>query len=651
MAFNTGNAVPSTDGRDLSDNAQTIDDLVNGTGQTTTARLGKGLSTINNLEQQYVFTAINNGVWAAGQTFTAINQYMVFTGTAYKPKNSTTLPYVVGASPVGDGNVEVVANLSTAQGDGRYLREFATLAAAVAATDLFDGQSIRLIDRRTGGGGGSIWDVVLLSSVTVSTGAPDIGNIVASTGDLTLALSLRLEGTMSAKTIGAKAADNTFDNGPVMILAHELNATTDAVIAFPRSKFFFATTVPLFRSDTWFGGFRSITKGWGLPGGGTEFIWNGSAAGDGIVVAGISGSKVDPSNGYDVVENLTLENYIEYPEVDFQINHGMEFDASALTATTGYIRNIQLNHVSVEKCGSHNIVLRGDVFDVKSQNLTSRQSAKACFKTVLSTVNAGLRPEPDQINLFNPVLFAKKQVGTVTVTDAWACDGSGIQIHGGNIQGSLGFRMGFGCGILGTHIEHEGAGPDGSIGILVRGSWNQLHPKWVVGYKTSVQIGESGATDIEGVSGSIPLSDGKLIANSTALLVTANGARNGELLFGEIKDTTTNRLDSRGLAEFKFKYRNKEILEPRILTPNSTTPDVSKGTVFRAINTAPTAYTDFLGGTDGETITIMFEDNLSSIKVVGNALFDSNAKVDLAMLAFSSKDFIKQGTRWIVKGE
>jgi len=120
--FNTGNPVPSTDGRDLSDNAETIDAIVNGATQTTASRTGKGLSTIKNLENQYVFTAINNGVWASGQTFTAVNQFMVFSGTAYKPKNSTTLPYVVGATPVGDANVEVVGNLSTAQGDARYSR-------------------------------------------------------------------------------------------------------------------------------------------------------------------------------------------------------------------------------------------------------------------------------------------------------------------------------------------------------------------------------------------------------------------------------------------------------------------------------------------------------------------------------------------------
>jgi hypothetical protein len=204
--FNTGNPVGSTDGRDLSDNAETIDQLVNGTTQTTTARLGKGLSTINNLEQQYVFTAINSGVWAAGQTFTAVNQYMVFSGTAYKPKNSTTLPYVVGASPVGDGNVEVVANLSTAQGDLRYDKK-STLAAATADPAAVVNMTIRVTDR-----GDELFD-------WVSGETPNTFDIVAH-DTLSLQLKLRTENrSFNAVAFGASAS--LADNGPVFQHIHD----------------------------------------------------------------------------------------------------------------------------------------------------------------------------------------------------------------------------------------------------------------------------------------------------------------------------------------------------------------------------------------------------------------------------------------------
>jgi hypothetical protein len=37
---------------------------------------------------------INGGIWAAGVEFTAYNQYMVKNGVTYKPKKTTTLPYV-----------------------------------------------------------------------------------------------------------------------------------------------------------------------------------------------------------------------------------------------------------------------------------------------------------------------------------------------------------------------------------------------------------------------------------------------------------------------------------------------------------------------------------------------------------------------------
>lgn len=212
--FNTGNLVPSTDGRDLSDNAETIDEFVEGSTQTTITRTGKNVLTRLGLEAQYVFTAINNGVWAAGQSFTAVNQFMVFSGTAFKPKNSTTLPYVVGATPVGDPNVEVVANLSTAQGDARYIREFDDLAGPITASDLADGQSIRFKERSTGNGGGGIGDVVLLSSVTIPAGAPDFGDKVACTGVPTLAIVIRIDPLNNdIPKLGAIGGNVTIDSG------------------------------------------------------------------------------------------------------------------------------------------------------------------------------------------------------------------------------------------------------------------------------------------------------------------------------------------------------------------------------------------------------------------------------------------------------
>ncbi len=82
----------------LACNASTIDEIVNSTGVVRN-RIGNQVNSITQLEANYIVTAINGGVWAAGQTFTAFNQYMVFGETAYKPKISTSLPYIVGATP------------------------------------------------------------------------------------------------------------------------------------------------------------------------------------------------------------------------------------------------------------------------------------------------------------------------------------------------------------------------------------------------------------------------------------------------------------------------------------------------------------------------------------------------------------------------
>ena len=42
---------------------------------------------------------LNGGVWAAGITFSAYNDYMIYSGVAYKPKQTTSLPYVSDATP------------------------------------------------------------------------------------------------------------------------------------------------------------------------------------------------------------------------------------------------------------------------------------------------------------------------------------------------------------------------------------------------------------------------------------------------------------------------------------------------------------------------------------------------------------------------
>ena len=93
--------------------------------------------------------------------------------------------------------------------DDQALFGFATLAEAVASVDtvlLKAGRTIYLKERTTGNGGGALWNVVLLSTVT-----PNVWNIVVCVGIPTLALSLVLDGVVPAKAIGCML-DNVTDD-------------------------------------------------------------------------------------------------------------------------------------------------------------------------------------------------------------------------------------------------------------------------------------------------------------------------------------------------------------------------------------------------------------------------------------------------------
>lgn len=96
----TNNPVPSDHPADARDNFERIDEVVNlPAPQTSVTRTGKRLRTLRGLQALYLQTPINGGVWAPGISFTDYNQFMIFNGVSYKPKSTTTLPYVSTASP------------------------------------------------------------------------------------------------------------------------------------------------------------------------------------------------------------------------------------------------------------------------------------------------------------------------------------------------------------------------------------------------------------------------------------------------------------------------------------------------------------------------------------------------------------------------
>ena len=79
------------------------EDTVQLLSEATDERITEAQSTADEaLEGVKNFSGVplNGGVWAAGQTFTAYNQYMIYNGTPYAPLASTPLPYgPVGAAP------------------------------------------------------------------------------------------------------------------------------------------------------------------------------------------------------------------------------------------------------------------------------------------------------------------------------------------------------------------------------------------------------------------------------------------------------------------------------------------------------------------------------------------------------------------------
>lgn len=94
--YNTGNAIPSTDVRDLYDNAQNLDEFSNGQLDFYADRLGvsrQSLQGIRNASQYQIL-----GAYAPGLEFTSYNQVFSYLGEFYAPSASLTLPYTTDGS-------------------------------------------------------------------------------------------------------------------------------------------------------------------------------------------------------------------------------------------------------------------------------------------------------------------------------------------------------------------------------------------------------------------------------------------------------------------------------------------------------------------------------------------------------------------------
>lgn len=197
MAFNTGNPVPSSDAKDLSDNAENLDSAVNTVVDTWTDRLGVTRSTLAGQLKKLGYEP--PVVYAGLIAFTASDNTKTIdrNGIVYAPLPSE-LPFTTSGTWVSDDEDKFFVVQGLTNSSSEVVKHHLTLANAVADTSLVNGMSISLSEREAGNGGGAIWDVVLASTVT-----PNTFNIVQCTGVPTLALVLRDEGISQGTQYGA----------------------------------------------------------------------------------------------------------------------------------------------------------------------------------------------------------------------------------------------------------------------------------------------------------------------------------------------------------------------------------------------------------------------------------------------------------------
>ena len=102
-------------------------------------------------------------------------------------------------------NLDQFATADTSTNDTKNRK---TIAIAVADTSLEEDDALNLAEHTAGKGGGAMWDVVLLTSVT-----PNAFNIVQCTGVVTLALVLRLDKVITPEHLGVVADGSIVTTG------------------------------------------------------------------------------------------------------------------------------------------------------------------------------------------------------------------------------------------------------------------------------------------------------------------------------------------------------------------------------------------------------------------------------------------------------
>lgn len=120
--YNTGNPIGSTDPRDLYDNSENLDFLVNGDQPSYDDRLGNSRKSWAGIEQDFQQFLVDSGYVGTGAggvyqdydtdgplTITALNQIFTKDGEFYRAKASLSLPYTTSGTWVGDDEARFVS--------------------------------------------------------------------------------------------------------------------------------------------------------------------------------------------------------------------------------------------------------------------------------------------------------------------------------------------------------------------------------------------------------------------------------------------------------------------------------------------------------------------------------------------------------------
>ena len=187
--YATGNAIGSTDPRDLYDNAQNIDEWANSESKSAHPdRLGVSRRTFHGMESEYdafmsSFGYAYLGDYAAGINVTASNQLVKYDGEYWKPAASAALPFTTSGTWVGGDDAKFVAvgDAALRSEIGSGVRRVSDIASLRGISGRFAGDSASVLGYYTPGDGGG-GPVRVWKTGPAGTYVDNGGSIIVPTG-------------------------------------------------------------------------------------------------------------------------------------------------------------------------------------------------------------------------------------------------------------------------------------------------------------------------------------------------------------------------------------------------------------------------------------------------------------------------------------